>query len=267
MGQRQVTKLIDRVKTGETDNENDERKISIVIEANSESDVAKSSNQHLKKLFLHYQVNNGSRNQLQTKIGVILHLINSIIDVASIYSSASPRNNANPNDEIIECTTANANTNFNINTTDFNTNSTQASSKKARVPPIILRDKHAYMELIRILTFQGVQFGFTQTKPEGVAFYPPIPDDYQMMIDILNYCKYGYNTFCQTEKRHQPSAPTAVNYTLQSIRDVDAAQFQDPINQKTNTSPTYVWRTQEKGRLAAISAAPQNITTIGEILS
>ncbi|KAF7263898.1 hypothetical protein GWI33_000931 [Rhynchophorus ferrugineus] len=68
---------------------------------------------------------------------------------------------------------------------------TSASTKKSRVPPIILRDKNAYSELIRILTFHGIQFGSTQTKPEGVALFPPTPDDYRMIINVLNDRKYG----------------------------------------------------------------------------
>ncbi|KAF7267425.1 hypothetical protein GWI33_019346 [Rhynchophorus ferrugineus] len=60
------------------------------------------------------------------------------------------------------------------------------TKKKTRVPLIILHDKIAYSQLIRILTLQGIQFGSTQTKPERVAFFPPIPDNYRMMINVLN---------------------------------------------------------------------------------
>ncbi|KAF7286860.1 hypothetical protein GWI33_003914 [Rhynchophorus ferrugineus] len=49
---------------------------------------------------------------------------------------------------------------------------TPASSKKTRVLPIILLDKQAYSEVIRILTFQGIQFESRETKPEVVVFPP-----------------------------------------------------------------------------------------------
>ncbi|KAF7263896.1 hypothetical protein GWI33_000932 [Rhynchophorus ferrugineus] len=91
---------------------------------------------------------------------------------------------------------------------------TSASTKKARVPPIILRDKNAYSKLIRILTFQGIQFGSTQTKPEGVAFFPPTPDDYRMIINVLNDRKYGQHTFYSPVKRH---LRTIIKGVLESI--------------------------------------------------
>ncbi|KAF7264467.1 hypothetical protein GWI33_023168 [Rhynchophorus ferrugineus] len=141
--------------------------------------------------------------------------------LASTSSSALPQTNVTRISESMD----HATTSNNEQTLTTQSNAipapTPASTKKTRVPPIILRDKNAYSELIRILTFQGIQFGSTQTKPEGVAFFPPTPDDHRMMINVLNDRKYGYYTFCPPEKQH---LRTIIKGVLESISTDEGTQ-------------------------------------------
>ncbi|KAF7265159.1 hypothetical protein GWI33_021398 [Rhynchophorus ferrugineus] len=88
-------------------------------------------------------------------------------------SSASSRINARQINEPVDHTTTSTNDQTNPTQNNDIPIPTPASSKKTRVSPTILRDKHEYSEVIPILTFQGIQFGYMQTKPEGVAFFPP----------------------------------------------------------------------------------------------
>ncbi|KAF7272467.1 hypothetical protein GWI33_014741 [Rhynchophorus ferrugineus] len=78
-------------------------------------------------------------------------LYNSNIAIATASSSASPRINATQIDEPVNHTTTSTNDQTNPTQNNDIPIPTPASSKKP-VSPSILRDKHEYSEVIRILT-------------------------------------------------------------------------------------------------------------------
>ncbi|KAF7270833.1 hypothetical protein GWI33_016240 [Rhynchophorus ferrugineus] len=122
----------------------------------------------------------------------------------------------------------------------------QPRYQKNPVPPIILRDKHVYSELVRIVNFQNIQFGSTQTKPERLAFFPPTPDDFRMIINILNDHKYGNHNFCPPEKRH-------LRIIIKSILESISVDEVRSVLMKLGFNPIYVerWKTK-RGKPIAI---------------
>ncbi|KAH1021730.1 hypothetical protein HUJ04_011214 [Dendroctonus ponderosae] len=77
----------------------------------------------------------------------------------------------------------------------------QTSTRRTKIPPIVLREKSKYDEITRKLMDSKVNYGCGITTKEGVRTHPPTENDYRMMIRILDNNKYQYHTFQLEEEK------------------------------------------------------------------
>lgn len=84
------------------------------------------------------------------------------------------------------------------NTDPQDTNNT---TKKLRVPPIILREKDKYNQITSHFKNNNINFGNASTVPEGVKFHPPTPLDYSKMMKYLDKNKIQYHSFRTAEEK------------------------------------------------------------------
>lgn len=79
--------------------------------------------------------------------------------------------------------------------------SSAALPKAVKIPPIILREKRFFKELVYIFKANSISFGQPQNRAQGVSFFPKTSDDYRAIVKILDERKYPYHSFCPPEQR------------------------------------------------------------------
>ncbi|XP_076257319.1 uncharacterized protein LOC143194423 [Rhynchophorus ferrugineus] len=74
------------------------------------------------------------------------------------------------------------------------------SPPKEKIPPIVLRDKKRFMELIRITKAQSIDI-ITRNKKDGIFLFVATSDNYRKLTTLLEERNYPYHSFCHPEER------------------------------------------------------------------
>lgn len=73
--------------------------------------------------------------------------------------------------------------------------------KKPYVPPIVIRDKHAYSGVSKTIKDKKLNINKAQTVSEGVKIFPDTPLDYNQIIKILGSKKIPFHSFRFPEEK------------------------------------------------------------------
>ncbi|XP_076275301.1 uncharacterized protein LOC143206570 [Rhynchophorus ferrugineus] len=71
---------------------------------------------------------------------------------------------------------------------------------KEKNPPIVLRNKKRFMELIKITKAQSIDI-ITRNKKEGISLFVATSDNYRKLTTLLEERNYPYHSFCHPEER------------------------------------------------------------------